>query len=72
MTTWSCEKPTAPTVPKWKTSTTNSISIEWNPPTDNGGCSITQYQVYRDDGSQSGPVTTPVQIAQLTGINYTT
>jgi hypothetical protein len=30
---------------------TNSISISWNEPLDNGGCSIEGYSVFIDDGN---------------------
>ena len=32
-------------------STTTSIDISWEPPTDNGGCQLTGYAVYVSDGS---------------------
>ncbi len=38
-----------------KISTTNSsIDISWNEPTSNGGCAITSYAVFIDDGN-NGP-----------------
>lgn len=63
MTTWSCELPTAPSTPTWITSSLSSIEIEWSPPTDDGGCPIVEYKVYRDAGSSLSPVNTPVNVA---------
>jgi hypothetical protein len=33
------------------TSTTNSIDIQWQAPTSNGGCPILEYAVFVDDGN---------------------
>jgi hypothetical protein len=70
MTTWSCETPTAPSAPTWITSSATSIEIEWNPPTDDGGCPVVEYRVFRDAGDTNSPVATQVNVAQLSGINY--
>lgn len=43
--------PGKPSTPIRLTSTETSISIQWNAPTDNGGTSITDYQVLWDEGS---------------------
>lgn len=40
----------------------NSIVIGWSEPVTNGGCPLTGYAVYRDDGND-GPVETEVNIA---------
>ena len=32
-------------------STTNQLTISWKPPMDDGGCPITGYAVWRDDGT---------------------
>jgi len=47
---WACETPTSPGVPAWITSTETNIKIEWEAPTDDGGCPVIEYQIYRDDG----------------------
>jgi hypothetical protein len=36
-----------------KGSTTNNIWIGWQEPSDNGGCPITGYEIYRDDANGS-------------------
>jgi hypothetical protein len=33
--------------------------LEWNPPTENNGCPLTGYELYRDDGA-GGVITTLV------------
>jgi hypothetical protein len=32
-------------------STTNHLTIAWQPPHNDGGCPVTGYAVYRDDGT---------------------
>lgn len=59
----SCLPPSGLSAP-WRTaSTTTSISLRWAEPLHDGGCPITGYAVFRDDGQQSEP-TTEVNIAQ--------
>ena len=38
--------PSAPTQPQLVASTSNSVQIKWNPPSDNGGATITGYEIY--------------------------
>ena len=40
-------------------STRQSIDLVWEQPSDNGGCSILGYAVYRNDGND-GPINTEV------------
>lgn len=56
---WACELPTVPQIPTWITSTETSITISWSAPSDDGGCPVREYRVYRDDG-RNGTVTTSV------------
>lgn len=35
-------------------STATSVEIHWGPPQDSGGCSLTGYAVYMDDGTGVG------------------
>jgi len=74
-TTYACVLPTAVAKPSWVTSTTNSIKILWNDPSDNGGCPVREYRVLRDAGRTSGTaaisdITTEVHTAYLTGKSY--
>lgn len=46
-----CNTPTSFDAPYRITSTSTSIKIGWNPPTNDGGCPILGYAVYRDDGA---------------------
>ena len=41
-------KPGAPATPTRKTSTTQSVTLQWNAPTDNGGDPVDDYNVYWD------------------------
>ena len=42
--------PDAPLAPTKNSSTTSSITIDWNEPGYNGGNAITDYSIYIDDG----------------------
>jgi len=45
-----CVDPSPPSKPRWVGSTKTSITIEWDTSTDDGGCPIFGYRVYRDSG----------------------
>ena len=47
---YACVNPVAPSEPKWVTSTQTSITIQWEQTTDDGGCPIIDYRVFRDSG----------------------
>ena len=38
-------------------STANSMSLHWEHPEDNGGCLITGFAVFRNDGTAEGEIT---------------
>jgi hypothetical protein len=61
-----CRNPSGLNAPTYTTSTITSISIKWTPPTDDGGCNILYYEVYRDDGNGSNVYT---QVQQADTIN---
>ena len=67
METLACVAPTAPGAPTWITSTTSSISLSWLGSTDDGGCPITEYRLFRDAGDGSGAASTEVHAADLSG-----
>lgn len=46
--------PDAPSTPTKFAATTTSITVQWNEPLYNGGNAITDYNVYVDDGANSG------------------
>ena len=48
---WACESPKTMTKPTKLSTSTSSISITWNEPSDNGGCSISGYSVHVDDAA---------------------
>jgi hypothetical protein len=47
---YSCVNPSQFLAPLRSTSTKTSITITWNEPIKNGGCPITGYIIYMDDG----------------------
>lgn len=74
-TTYACVLPVAVAKPEWVTSTTTSIKILWNDPTDDGGCPVREYRVLRDAGLVSGTalesdITTEVHVSELDGKDY--
>ena len=52
-----CTEPTDFSKPLVFDQSGTSISITWDPPRDTGGCRITTYIIYRNDGSQGEIVT---------------
>ena len=50
-TFYSCIAPSGFTAPYKGTVTSSSVLIVWSEPTDDGGCSISSYSIYRDDGN---------------------
>lgn len=65
-TFYSCVNPSAPGVPTASNTNLTQINVSWTAPADNGGCDITGYKLYRDDGA-GGAVDVQVAIATLTG-----
>lgn len=51
-----CSIPSGWSKPNEVSTTTSSITISWNEPTSNGGCSITGYAVFIDDGNSGSYV----------------
>ncbi len=47
---YSCLPPSVAAAPTRITSTTTSLSIAWTAPADDGGCDITSFAVFSDDG----------------------
>jgi hypothetical protein len=68
MTTYACVAPSKMVAPFRVTSTSSpSFTIEWTAPTDDGGCPILSYAVFRNDG-ENGSITTEVNSDQDTNI----
>lgn len=65
--TYACVAPTAPGAPTWVTSTTSSISLSWEGSTDDGGCPIVEYRLFRDAGDGSGDASIEVHASDLAG-----
>jgi hypothetical protein len=47
----SCVVPTGVMAPQLIKSTSTSVSLRWSQPQSNGGCSVTSYAIFRDDGA---------------------
>lgn len=62
-TYYACTAPTGFARPEIVSQTQSQIIIDWVPPTDDGGCRITSYVVYRDDG-QGGDISTEVNLVE--------
>jgi titin len=50
-TTYACSSPSGMSVPSVNSVSLTSVTISWTPPSSQGGCSLTGYAVYLDDGS---------------------
>jgi hypothetical protein len=59
VTLTSCVSPSQVAAPRLLTTTESSATIRWSPPGDDGGCPISGYKIYRDDGAE-GTITAPV------------
>jgi titin len=56
-----CVAPSAPPAPERVTGTSTSITLSWTPPTDNGGCLLTGFKLFRNSGAGlNDPITTEV------------
>lgn len=53
MTTYACQAPSQMSAPVRTASTATTLTLQWQHPSDNGGCLITSYAVFRNDGSAS-------------------
>jgi len=53
--TYACLAPKKMEAPWRVTSTTSSFTLQWHESSDNGGCHVTSYAVYRNDGEE-GPI----------------
>jgi len=65
----SCVAPSGLAQPKLDSVTRTTFTIVWDLPSDNGGCTITGYSIYRDDG-MGGFIVTPVDAATVAGNPY--
>lgn len=59
---YACNLPTISEAPYKVATTVSSITLGWNEPANDGGCPITGFAVFRDDGA-GGNVTTEVNQA---------
>jgi hypothetical protein len=54
---WACVLPSPLAAPYRAAGTATSIELHWSPPSDTGGCAITGYAVFKDDGTGTGAFT---------------
>jgi hypothetical protein len=52
LTKYSCLLPGTPEVPYRVSGTRTELTLRWSVPADDGGCPLTGFNLYRDDGSQ--------------------
>jgi hypothetical protein len=71
LTTYSCVTPSQPKVPYRIDGTATDITLGWSAPSSDGGCYITGYRLFRDDGA-SGTITTEVDAASINDKPYLT
>jgi len=50
-TIYSCVDPTGFAIPTQGTITSSSVDLDWAEPTYDGGCSLTGFAIFRDDGA---------------------
>lgn len=60
LSTYSCIAPSQPKKVVRADGTTTSILLSWSSPSDDGGCPIQGYKLYRDQGDLTSEVTIPV------------
>jgi hypothetical protein len=61
---YSCVLPSQPEVPYRVSGTRTELTLRWVVPSDDGGCPLTGFNLYRDDGN-SGSITTEVDSADI-------
>lgn len=61
---YACILPEQPSVPVRVGGTRTELDLKWSIPQDNGGCPLTGFNLYRDDGN-GGSVTTEVDSAAI-------
>ena len=69
LTVYSCVAPSQPLKPVRLGGTSVSIDIGWSAPSDDGGCPISGYRLFRDDGN-SGPISTEVDSSNIENKPY--
>lgn len=71
LVTFACVLPTGLAAPTWDESTISSITVYWDPPTDNGGCPVEYYDVKRNTGN-SDAVSVSVHASELLDLSSVT
>ncbi len=63
LATYACVAPIQPKKPFRVDGTTTSILIQWTSPTDDGGCPILGYKLFRDSGDSASEINIQVDPA---------
>ncbi len=65
ITLYACDKPAGLAAPSYVSSDKDAltISLSWNAPPDDGGCPVTGFEVYVDDGTTGIPTTKVTSVA---------
>lgn len=50
LASYSCVAPSQPNAPSLVSSTQTTLTLSWAPPSDYGGCALTGYELYVDNG----------------------
>lgn len=66
---YSCTAPAQPDAPARASGTSTAITLSWSNPLDNGGCFITGYKLFRNDGA-GGDITTEIDAGTLNDNPY--
>lgn len=64
-----CVEPSGIWAPTYASQTSTTVTLRWEAPEDIGGCSITSYAVYRDDGA-GGAITTNMEAGSVANKPY--
>ncbi len=61
---YSCILPSRPQIPKRVSGSRTDLTLEWQIPASDGGCPLTGFNLYKDDGAE-GSITTEVSPAEI-------
>lgn len=52
---YACVRPSVPAIPILTATSASTMTLEWKTPSNDGGCPITSYALFRDDGATGNP-----------------
>ena len=65
-----CVKPSGIAPPIATSTSSTTVSLRWTHPVNDGGCPITSYWIVRNDGTDSGAITTLVDKSTIENKPY--